>query len=83
MAHLLEDYAEDEAAGAGGARASTPRWRSSRPASRHGAREAVVDAGNIGVRAPLLDKLVTGTSAAAAVTCTSGREPTPTPCGLN
>ena len=56
VAHLLEDYAEDEAAGvAGGARASTPRWRSSRAGRprRHGAREAVIGRGqHRGVRAP-------------------------------
>ena len=56
VAHLLEDYAEDEAAGAGGARAPRRSAGARREAAgprRHGAREAVLRRGRPrGVRTP-------------------------------
>ena len=73
VAHLLEDYAEDEAAGAGGARASTPRWRSSRsgwaPTTRRARSGHWTRATSRRARACCLTSSTTGTSAGAATRC--------------
>ena len=84
---LLEDYAEDEAAGAVGACASTPRWLVKRLGPDDTARaKRFLDAGDLAACARLLlaryyASSTTGTSAGAATRCApSPRTPSrPTP----
>ena len=90
VAHLLEDYAEDEAADAGGARvrASTPRWRSSRsgwaPTTRRARSGHWTRATSRRARACCSTSSTNGTSAAAAPTrCTPSGPRTPSTPSLS